>query len=58
VRNTTDANVRQADIVSSIDGTTLVQKALRAELGGYKLTLGAVEDTVINLTVTPPPGTP
>jgi hypothetical protein len=54
VRDTTDANVRQADIVSSVDGTTLVQKALRAELGGYKLTLGAVEDTVINLTVTPP----
>ena len=54
VRDTTDANVRQADIVSSVDGTTLVQKALRTELGGYKLTLGAVEDTVINLTVTPP----
>jgi hypothetical protein len=54
VRDTTDANVRQADIVSSVDGTTLVQKALRTQLGGYKLTLGAVEDTVINLTVTPP----
>ncbi len=54
VRDTTDANVRQADIVSSVDGTTLVQKALRTELGGYKLTLGAVEDTVIYLTVTPP----
>jgi hypothetical protein len=54
VRDTTDANVRQADIVSSVDGTTLMQKALRTELGGYKLTLGTVEDTVINLTVTPP----
>jgi hypothetical protein len=54
VRDTTDANVRQADIVSSVDGTTLVQKALRTQLGGYKLTLGAVEDTMINLTVTPP----
>lgn len=54
VRETGDATVRIADIVSSVDGATLVQKTLQTEPGGYRLALGVVEDTVINLTVTPP----
>ncbi len=54
VHDTTETNVLLADIVSSVDSSTLVEKALRAELGGYKLTPGAVEGTVVNLTVTPP----
>jgi len=54
VRDTTETNILLADIVSNVDGTTLVQKALRTDLGGYRLTPGVVEDAVINLTVTPP----
>jgi hypothetical protein len=54
VREVTDAHVRIADIVSTIDGDALVQKALKIEPGGYRLALGVVEDTVINLTVTAP----
>ena len=54
VRETTDAHVRIADIVSTIDGAALVQKALQTKPGGYRLAPGVVEDTVINLTVTPP----
>ena len=54
VREVTDAHVRIADIVSTIDGDALVQKALQTEPGGYRLAPGVVEDTVINLTVTAP----
>jgi hypothetical protein len=54
VRPDTEANIRFADIISSVDGASLVQKTMRTQPGGYGLTLGVVEDTVINLTVTQP----
>ena len=54
VRPDTEANIRFADIISSVDGASLVQKTMRTQPGGYGLTLGMVEDTVINLTVTKP----
>jgi hypothetical protein len=54
VREATDADVRIAVIVCPIDGAALLQKALQIEPGGFRLAPGAVEDTVINLTVTAP----
>jgi len=54
VREATNAHVRIADIVSTIDGAALVQKALQTKPGGFRLAPGVVEDTVINLTVTAP----
>jgi hypothetical protein len=54
VRDTDDAHVFAADIVSDVEGGTLVQKALKTNLGGYRLTPGTMDDAVISLTVTPP----
>ena len=54
VREATDAHVRIADIVSTIDGPALLQKALQTKPGDFRLAPGVVEDTVINLTVTLP----
>lgn len=54
VRDTTEADVRLADIISSIDGAALAHKALQADLQGYRIELGVIEDRVINLRVTPP----
>jgi hypothetical protein len=56
VREVVDAHERIADIVSTIDGAALVQKALQTKPGGFRLEPGAVEDTLINLTVTLPGG--
>jgi hypothetical protein len=56
VREVIDAHVRIADIVSTVDGAALVQKALQTKPGGFRLAPGAVEETVINLTVTLPGG--
>jgi hypothetical protein len=54
VREASDAHVRIADVVSTIDGAALVQKALQTKPGGFRIAPGVVEDTVINLTVTAP----
>jgi len=57
IRETSEANVCLADVVSSLDGVALAHKALQADLQGYRIARGEVENNVINLSVTPP-GTP
>jgi len=57
VHETEDISIRMADITSIVDSATLIQKAMYAKPGGYKLKLGVIEDTIINLTVIPPGST-
>jgi hypothetical protein len=54
VRDSDEERIKIIDVVSSVESASLVQKVLNSDLAGYRLSSGMVEDSVINMTVTPP----
>lgn len=54
VRDGAEATIKMAHIESSVESAAFIQKALHSDLGGYRLNFGAVDGSMIDLSVASP----